>query len=51
MRNFYEPTKEILLGLGDLYNDDPDFNATFVRMHPDLAPFMREAVKVYCQKL
>jgi DNA-binding transcriptional MerR regulator len=51
LRNFYEPTKEILLGLGDLYNDDPDFNATFVRMHPDLAPFVREAIKHYCQKL
>lgn len=51
MRYFYEPTKEILLGLADGYNDDPDFNATFVRVHPDLAPFMREAVKHYCQKL
>ena len=51
LRNFYEPTVEILLGLGDLYNDDPDFNATFVRMHPDLAPYMREAIQVYCKTL
>jgi DNA-binding transcriptional MerR regulator len=47
LRNFYEPTPEILRGLGDLYNDDPQFNATFVKMHPDLAPFMREAIRAY----
>lgn len=51
LRNFYEPTPEILLGLGDLYNDDPAFNATFVKMHPELAPFMREAIKHYVASL
>ena len=51
MRYFYEPSKETLLGLANAYNDDPDFNATFTRIHPELAPFMRQAVKVYCQKL
>ncbi len=51
LRNFYEPTKEILLGLGDLYNDDPEFNATFVRIHPELAPFLREAIQIYCKSL
>lgn len=49
MRYFYEPTTEILLGLADGYNDDPDFNATFQRIHPDLAGFMRQAVRIYCQ--
>ena len=51
LRYFYEPTTEILLGLVDGYNDDPDFNATFQRIHPDLASFMRQAVQVYCQNL
>lgn len=51
MRNFYEPTPEVLLGLGNLYNDDPAFNATFVKMHPDLASFMREAIKHYVAAL
>jgi DNA-binding transcriptional MerR regulator len=50
LRYFYEPTQEILLGLGDLYNDDPEFNAFFNRIHPELAGFMREAIRVYCQK-
>jgi MerR family transcriptional regulator, thiopeptide resistance regulator len=49
LRNFYEPTTEILLGLGDLYNDDPDFNATFNKIHPDLAEFMRQAIQIYCK--
>ena len=51
LRYFYEPTPEILLGLGSLYNDDPDFNATFTRMHPDLARFMKEAIEVYVKNL
>lgn len=51
LRNFYDPALEGLLGLADLYNEDPQFNATFVKMHPDLAPFMREAVKVYVERL
>lgn len=49
LRNFYEPTPEILLGLGDLYNDDPRFLATFNKMHPKLAPYMREAIKHYVE--
>jgi DNA-binding transcriptional MerR regulator len=51
LRYFYEPTTEILLGLGNLYNDHPDFLANFRRIHPDLAPFMREAIQYYCKHL
>jgi len=51
LRHFYEPTGEILLGLGDLYNEDPQFNATFNRIHPDLAAFMRQAIRVYCRNM
>jgi MerR family transcriptional regulator, thiopeptide resistance regulator len=51
MRYFYEPTPEILLGLSQGYVEDPEFNATFQRIHPELAGFMREAVKIYCQGL
>jgi DNA-binding transcriptional MerR regulator len=49
LRYFYEPDTHILLGLGDLYNDDPQFNAFFQRIHPDLAAFMRQAIQVYCR--
>jgi DNA-binding transcriptional MerR regulator len=51
LRYFYEPNTEILLGLGDLYNEDPQFSANFARLHPGLAEFMREAIKIYCANL
>jgi len=51
MRYFYDPSKEIMLGLADGYNDDPAFREFFDRIHPDLAPFMREAIKVYVKNL
>jgi MerR family transcriptional regulator, thiopeptide resistance regulator len=49
LQYFYEPTTEIMLGLAEGYVSDPDFNATFQRIHPELAGFMLEAVKIYCQ--
>lgn len=51
LRNFYEPTPEILLGLGDAYNDEPAFAKFFARIHPELSRFMREAIQIYCQNL
>jgi DNA-binding transcriptional MerR regulator len=44
---FWTPNDEQLLGLAAGYNDDPRFKATFDKMHPQLAGFMLEAVKVY----
>ncbi len=44
---FWTPNDEQLLGLADLYNDDPRFKQNYDRMHPQLAEFIREAVKVY----
>jgi hypothetical protein len=51
LRYFYEPTTEILLGLAEAYNTDPEFSAFFQRIHPDLAAFIRQAVQIYCQEL
>ncbi|MBK8026862.1 MAG: TipAS antibiotic-recognition domain-containing protein [Chloroflexi bacterium] len=51
IRHFYEPTTEILRGLGDLYNDNPDFAANFRKMHPDLAQYMREGIGTYVDTL
>lgn len=50
LRYFYEPTTEILLGLADMYNDQPEFAAFFERIHPDLNVFIREAIQIYCQR-
>ena len=47
MDYFWTPNLDQLLGLANGYNDDPRFKANFDNMHPQLAAFMREAVKVY----
>jgi DNA-binding transcriptional MerR regulator len=44
---FWTPNDEQLLGLVDGYNNDPRFKANFDKIHPRLAEFMREAVRVY----
>ncbi len=51
LRCFFEPSAAVLRGLGALYNDDPQFNATFRKMNPRLAAFMRAAIEVYCDQL
>jgi hypothetical protein len=35
LRYFYEPSLEVLRGLGNAYKEHPDFNATFTAIHPD----------------
>ncbi len=50
MDHFWTPNLDQLLGLANGYNDDPRFKANFDKMHPQLAEFMREAVKVYVEK-
>jgi DNA-binding transcriptional MerR regulator len=51
IRWFYEPTPEILMGLGQLYNTHPDFIANFQAIHPDLPAFLQAAITVYCKRL
>jgi len=48
---FWTPAPEQLLGLADLYNDDPRFKANIDKAAPGLAGFMREAIKVYVERL
>ena len=50
MDYFWTPNLEQLLCLANGYNDDPRFRANFDKMHPKLAEFMLEAVKVYMAK-
>jgi DNA-binding transcriptional MerR regulator len=51
LRYFYEPSVERLQGLGHMYNEDPEFSATFRKIHPDLPPFLEQAITFYCQNL
>lgn len=51
LRHFYEPTTEILRGLGELYTTHPDFISNFAAMHPDLADYMKSGIAVYVDAL
>jgi MerR family transcriptional regulator, thiopeptide resistance regulator len=51
IRYFYEPSIEVLGGLGKGYYEDPDFNAFFARIHPDLPEFISKGIAVYVDKL
>ncbi|MCB9453149.1 MAG: MerR family transcriptional regulator [Anaerolineaceae bacterium] len=51
LRYFYEPSIERLRGLGQLYNQSPEFSANFQKIHPDLPAFLEEAIAHYCDSL
>jgi hypothetical protein len=51
LRNFYEPTREILLGLGQAYSQHPEFAAFFRKIHPDLPAFLTRAIGLYCESM
>jgi DNA-binding transcriptional MerR regulator len=51
LRHFYEPSIEVLGGLGDMYHEHPDFNATFSKIHPDLPAFLKKAIAIYVDEL
>jgi DNA-binding transcriptional MerR regulator len=50
MNYFWTPDMEQLLGLAQLYNEDPRFKANYDRVDPNLAAFVLEAVTVYVNK-
>lgn len=51
LHHFYEPTLEILRGLGEGYNTHPDFIANFQKLHPDLPAYLQEAITQYVDDL
>jgi DNA-binding transcriptional MerR regulator len=44
---FWVPNEAQLVGLAESYTDESRFKANFDKIHPDLAAFVLEAVKVY----
>jgi DNA-binding transcriptional MerR regulator len=50
MDYFWTPSLEQLLALAEGYNTDPRFKANFDKIHPQLAEFVLDAVKVYVEK-
>jgi hypothetical protein len=51
LRYFYEPSLEVLGGLGNVYYDHPDFNATFTAIDPALPAFLKKAIAIYVDEL
>lgn len=51
LRYFYEPSIELLEGLGNMYEEHPDFNAKFSELHPDLPGFLKESIAIYVDEL
>lgn len=51
IRAFYEPTPEIMRGLGQGYEDNPEFAAFFQALHPDLPRFLHQAIDRYVDSL
>ena len=47
VNRFWTPNSESYAGLGDLYNDSPDFLARYDAIDSRLAPFMRDAMYIY----
>jgi hypothetical protein len=50
-RHFYEPTLDVLRGLGEHYNAHPEFNANFSKLHTDLPAYLQEAITQYVDDL
>jgi DNA-binding transcriptional MerR regulator len=50
LRYFYEPSTERLLGLGQMYTEQPEFVAKFRAIHPDLPEFLNQAIRFYCKE-
>lgn len=50
IQKFYQPTKEIFRGLGQLYMQHPDFRKVYDSYHPRLAEYLAEGMKVFADK-
>lgn len=48
---FYEPTIDILSGLGETYRSNPEFAAFFANFHPDLPEYLSAAIRVYVDEM
>lgn len=48
---FYEPSLEVLRGLGDTYNIDPEFIKKFEKIDPELPDFLQSAINCYVDEL
>ncbi len=50
MAYFWVPAEDQLMALAEMYGVEPRFAANFAKMHPQLADFVRDAVRIYLEK-
>lgn len=50
LRHFYEPTPELFRGLGEMYVADERFKATYDRIAPGLAEWLRPAMAAFAAR-
>lgn len=50
VERFYDVTKEVYIGLTDLYAQHPDFKKFFDVYHPDMIEFIGKAMRFYANK-
>lgn len=51
LRRFYEPSLDMLRGLGQMYNSDPRFIANFQDIHSDLPAYLERVIESYVDDL
>ncbi len=51
LRYFYEPSHDVLRGLGKLYTEDSRFRAFYEKFHVDLPEFFEKAIEHYVDEL
>jgi DNA-binding transcriptional MerR regulator len=50
LNNFYSCNLEMLEGIGQMYNDHPDFRKMFqTKYHQDMPEFLKRAIEHYCR--
>lgn len=50
IERFYDVSKDVYMGLAQLYCEHPDFRKYYEAHHPKMAEFLAEAMRVYAQK-
>lgn len=51
MHHFFDPTLDVLRGLGDTYATHPGFRENIGSIHPDLPDFLQQAITLYVDEL
>ena len=49
--NYYDCSPEVFRGLGEMYVADSRFMAFYDKIRPGLAPFLRDAMAIYADRL